>query len=296
MTDNKYCVYEHWRTDTNSPFYIGKGTLARAKEFYRENEIHRRIVRKMRKTGFSVVMKIVLDGLSEETAFRLEKIRIAYWREVGVKLANFTDGGEGFSGGRHTEEAKKRIASGAKGRKLSAETLSAMSDSARIINADPERRKKLSQSTKAMWSDPQKRELMINSIRNAKKTPMSAEANQRRLDALRKYFANKPKKEKPIKPPRQKKTPPIKRPRSEFIESLRKRGLEEREKFMAYSHLGPKVLSRSVVCETDGRIFESASEAARFYNTSKSAIIELCLGNPRRKTVCGRLFAYEDAM
>jgi ribosomal protein S16 len=67
-------------------------------------------------------------------------------------------------------------------------------------------------------------------------------------------------------------------------------------KFKKFSCLGPKSVSKPVKCETDGKIFESASEAARHYGSSKSAIIELCLGKNFRKTVNNRVFKYVEAL
>lgn len=63
-------------------------------------------------------------------------------------------------------------------------------------------------------------------------------------------------------------------------------------RFEHYRHLGPRASAKAVRCESDGNVFESASAAAVFYGASKSALIELCLGNPRRKTVAGRRFSY----
>lgn len=56
---------------------------------------------------------------------------------------------------------------------------------------------------------------------------------------------------------------------------------------------GPMKRARKVLCIDDGKIHVSASEAARYYNISKSAIIELCLGKNCRKTVSGLRFKYE---
>ena len=70
---------------------------------------------------------------------------------------------------------------------------------------------------------------------------------------------------------------------------------ENKEKWQKYSHLGPKSFSRSVICLDDGIIYESASAAARAYDSCKSAIIELCLGKRFRKTVNGRKFKYVDS-
>ena len=62
-----------------------------------------------------------------------------------------------------------------------------------------------------------------------------------------------------------------------------------------WSKLGPASMMRAVVCLDDGKIFESASAAAREYDVAKSAVIELCLGRRGRKSIGGRRFAYEEA-
>jgi len=62
--------------------------------------------------------------------------------------------------------------------------------------------------------------------------------------------------------------------------------------FEKHRHLGPQKVAKNVVCLSDGRIYSSASEAAREYNVSKSALIELCLGKNGRKSVSGLTFSY----
>ena len=62
-----------------------------------------------------------------------------------------------------------------------------------------------------------------------------------------------------------------------------------------WSKLGPSSLMRAVVCLDDGKIFESASAAARQYGVARSALIELCLGQRGRKSVGGYHFVYEVA-
>lgn len=58
------------------------------------------------------------------------------------------------------------------------------------------------------------------------------------------------------------------------------------------SAAGPMSNARKVVCLDDGRRFDSASAAAKYYGASPSPIIELCLGQRGRKTVRGLRFAY----
>lgn len=57
---------------------------------------------------------------------------------------------------------------------------------------------------------------------------------------------------------------------------------------------GPLRNARPVVCLDDGKFYESASAAARFYGVSKSAIIELCLGKNSRRAVSGKHFQYRN--
>jgi len=75
---------------------------------------------------------------------------------------------------------------------------------------------------------------------------------------------------------------------------LREHGLKNVDRFKQFSHLGPKAVSRKVICVDDGSVHESASAAALAYKVAKSALIELCLGRRGRKTVGGLRFKYEE--
>lgn len=80
--------------------------------------------------------------------------------------------------------------------------------------------------------------------------------------------------------------------------SSMEQGLEEERRFIAALSPAYNVLrggrhERAVLCLDDGRRFDSATEAAAFYSTAKSAIIEVCLRNPRRAQAGGRVFRYE---
>ena len=132
-----FYVYEHWRPDRDEPFYVGKGRGGRANLMARRNLHHRAIQAKLHKLGMAVEVKIIADGLSEEDSFRIEKDRIKMWRDLGIDLANKSDGGEGnsgyikprgnkshlfgrlglFKGKKHTEESRKKISEKAKKRK-----------------------------------------------------------------------------------------------------------------------------------------------------------------------------------
>ena len=107
-----FLIYEHWRPGADMPFYVGK-TKADAQRAHdprrKHNRRHEFIFQKLCREGQKIIVKIVEGNLMEESAFAFEKMKIAYWRAVGADLVNTTDGGEGISGYRHTDEAKARI-------------------------------------------------------------------------------------------------------------------------------------------------------------------------------------------
>jgi hypothetical protein len=108
-----FYVYEHWRLDIDTCFYVGKGSGGRAYSRRSRNIHWKNIVCKLDRIGFGYEVRLVATGLTEEEAFNLEIERILFWRDK-VDLANRTDGGEGFSGGRHSSESKEKISIGSK--------------------------------------------------------------------------------------------------------------------------------------------------------------------------------------
>ena len=108
-----FCVYEHIRHDTNAIFYVGKGSHARAHSKHRRNKHWNNVVAKA--GGYSV--RMVVDDVEEELSFLVEQERIDQLKRIGLKLTNKTDGGEGPSGMRHTDEAKRKISEAQMGEK-----------------------------------------------------------------------------------------------------------------------------------------------------------------------------------
>jgi hypothetical protein len=104
-----FYVYEHWRLDRDECFYVGKGRGGRAYSMKDRNRHHQAIVAKLSRTGSAFEVRIVASCLSEPEAFELERERIAFWRSSGVDLTNLTNGGEGISGFRHSEETRKKL-------------------------------------------------------------------------------------------------------------------------------------------------------------------------------------------
>ena len=114
-TSGTYYVYEHWRLDKDECFYVGKGRGNRAYIFKGRNKYHSAIVAKVRREGFAIEVRIVQSGLSEPDSFILEQKRIQFWREIGVDLANMTNGGEGISGFHHSVETRQKLSDNNKG-------------------------------------------------------------------------------------------------------------------------------------------------------------------------------------
>jgi hypothetical protein len=99
VSDDFY-VYLHRTADTDRVFYVGKGRARRAHTRSGRSALWKRIADKH---GF--VVEFVAQGLTEQAAFALETATIA----ARKGLCNFTAGGEGISGYRHTDETRERI-------------------------------------------------------------------------------------------------------------------------------------------------------------------------------------------
>ena len=111
-----YYVYEHTRNDTNQIFYVGKGKVGsrRSKTRNGRNQYWHNVVNK---AGFTAHKKIV-EIIDEELSFLIEIERISQLRELGFKLCNITDGGDGVSGYKHTNEARAKMSEKKTGVKL----------------------------------------------------------------------------------------------------------------------------------------------------------------------------------
>jgi hypothetical protein len=96
----QFYAYVHCKPD-GSPFYAGKGYLHRAQRVGRNNVHYRNIIAKYGKENILIE---VTPCQSEAEAFLREQLIIKSLRGAGIKLTNRTDGGEGVSGLKFTEE------------------------------------------------------------------------------------------------------------------------------------------------------------------------------------------------
>lgn len=113
---SEFYVYQLRRADQEDPFYIGKGKGDRLNEHFKgyveDNPLKKNIIAKARAEGVELLAEIIEDGLEESEAFALEMATIKKYgrRDNGSGcLCNMTDGGEGLSGFRFSEESRARM-------------------------------------------------------------------------------------------------------------------------------------------------------------------------------------------
>lgn len=103
--ESNFYVYLHRRASDGKVFYVGKGRNKRA---WSKSERNDRWNKTYRKHG--LIVDIAFESLSEDEAFELEVQTILEMRHCYEDtICNITNGGEGASGYKHTDEAKERF-------------------------------------------------------------------------------------------------------------------------------------------------------------------------------------------
>lgn len=109
-TEDRFYVYVHYRESDGKPFYVGKGNAGRAWNRSSRNEYWKRVVNK-----HGLRVDIVFDHLTEDESFQVEKDTILEFKYFGYTLVNLTEGGDGPSGFKFSDEQKKRLSDARKG-------------------------------------------------------------------------------------------------------------------------------------------------------------------------------------
>jgi hypothetical protein len=109
----------------NLPFYVGKGSgercnahVAEAKYYVQRKSLKLSKIRKLMRLGMEPIVIKLEENVSDKQALDLECLLIAEMRDLGFKLTNMTDGGDGAQGYKHTEEHKQMMREKFKGRKI----------------------------------------------------------------------------------------------------------------------------------------------------------------------------------
>jgi hypothetical protein len=183
-----YFAYIHCRPETvnqSGVFYVGKGKESRSKDLTARNRYHGFIVKKYGKANIMIGR---LDCSSEEISFELEKGLIKCLKRNGVELTNQTDGGDGSSGFKYSEEMKQK-----------------MSVSAKEVGSRPEVKLAKSIATKRLnaerWSNPEWVAKTKAAMKGKKKTQSEASNLARKENGMksRTQEANAKKSEAAIK-------------------------------------------------------------------------------------------------
>ena len=121
-----YYIYEYWRLDNNTCFYVGKGKADRCYHINNRSKHFKNILNKV-----DVAVTIVAEGLTEAEALATESFIINEYvmdegygidiidikkNSTGCNLVNATWGGEGVSGLKHSEDVKRRSGDYMRGR------------------------------------------------------------------------------------------------------------------------------------------------------------------------------------
>lgn len=115
VTTEDYYVYQLRRSDQSHPFYIGKGKGQRASQHFfpchlKEVNLKNSIIKSSMAQGVEILIEFIQECMNEESAFALERYLISKYgrRDNGTGvLANHTEGGEGTSGRILSEEEKQ---------------------------------------------------------------------------------------------------------------------------------------------------------------------------------------------
>lgn len=246
-------VYAHLEADTGNPFYIGMG----------EKKIRPWQMNHHSRSGWhrnvvkkhGVRVEIIADGLDWETAQWWEIKWIKAFRDTEYRLVNQTNGGDGTTG--ISAHNKKNVVCLETGEMFSSATDAAIKFGLNVTTVTDVCKLKYrsAKNYHFVFSDIQIDELHRKEL--IKNIEDKCALRRKRVKINKNH------------------------PEPTDYKDIAGRRIS-----------GPMKNARPVYSITDNISFSSASSAARYYNVSKSAIIELCLGKNNRKSVGGIAFKY----
>ena len=154
-----FYVYLHRKATTGEVFYVGKGYGKRAWSLRRGLKWQSIVA----KHGF--VVEIAQFGLQEWAAFELEISLIAYYGREN--LCNLTDGGEGMSGFKYSDEFKANVSINSQKQFMDSEFREKHSKAVALAMTGKKATQKKKDSLKAAWKDEVKRARRLKAIRAA---------------------------------------------------------------------------------------------------------------------------------
>lgn len=248
---NNYYVYTHIDPRTNEIRYVGKGNRDRA---YRINSgrsgHHKNWLKQLKLLDLRPIILILEKDLEEKQALLREKELILEYRNKGLKLTNLTDGGDGMSGHKPSEETKRKISESRMGIK---NPMFGRVAHNRGVPPSEESKRKNSESH-------------LGKISPNKGRPM-LEATKKKLSEGR--IGKKSSEETK---------------RKISISQTGRKSSEETKKKLSRSKMGNKSRSKQVIDIVNGFVWDSVKEAADIYGISHSTLVYYLLGTYKNKT------------
>lgn len=131
--------------------------LSAALQYNSKYHVHRWI-RKVLRNGGNIATILIETDLTEKKALRRETHYIDYYRSLGHRLTNMTDGGKGTVGYSHTEETKNKIGHANSGKVMPESAKQTLREINTGKTHAPKVRAKMSKTITAHYEDPVNRE------------------------------------------------------------------------------------------------------------------------------------------